>query len=99
MVDDGLPDLPQLGRPARYGRETCVSEFCAEFLGGSRGVPVLVPVRASPLRGQILFLALDVKVFLFFSFSLALVCRSPHRRGVADGERASVRGQRHCARC
>ena len=28
----------------------------------------------------------------------ALVCRSPHRRGVADGERASVRGQRHCAR-
>ena len=28
----------------------------------------------------------------------ALVCRPPHRRGVADGERASVRGQRHCAR-
>ena len=29
----------------------------------------------------------------------ALVCRPPHRRGVADGERASVRGERHCAWC
>ena len=27
----------------------------------------------------------------------ALVCHSPHRYGVADGERASVRGERHCA--
>jgi len=26
----------------------------------------------------------------------ALVCRSPRRRGVADGEQASVRGERHC---
>ena len=31
----------------------------------------------------------------------ALVCRPPHRRGVADGERASVRGERivHGAEC